>query len=939
MKPKTFLISLFITAGLLLSSAGDKIEFNPGQIYVGDSVNFTVNPPDSSSPFTYKWNFGDGTPRVTQPNPSHAFKEPGNYTVQCEKKHESNVTNITKNITVQDRREVKAKGANYKAGTPVEFEAKHFVENNIRWDFGDGPAQTGPKNSSHTFTSAGNYTVKVKDYGGNTSTEITCTVNVGADDREVTFSPANPIAGQEISFEAKHFSSSNLKWEFGDSSSNGGANIKHTYNNQGNYTVKVIDLSIGNSSFVEKNINISPDNRNISFAPQNPGLYEEVTFTAQNFSSSSIKWDFDKGEKKDSGGTVEKKTFKSLGQYQIKAKEAGTEMPFKKIVLNISQDKRKISISPPSGNVGAQVTIKLENSNAASVNWVIGNERKNNSPKQIQYQFKDPGSYSVKAEINDQSPLQKNININDNRKVIIKNRIAFAGSEINIESQNFNAQSVKWDFGDGQVKNGGKQEKHIFNRSGNFTIKVFDFNGESKKAVEARLNVRPDTRRISANYDILYSKADIEFSAANFGDSRIKWNFGDGTVRVGGRTMSHSFRSPGNFRVIAVDFGGSDSKKIEKSFRVENDRRALGAPSEILTGVPVDITLKNAMGGNFTWKFSDGKMASGNRLMSAKFDSPGERTVTIIDKSGKYPPFSKKLRIVPDTRSLKLGRDAALPGEKVKVSALNFKGVSVKWDFGDGTPPVVSSKIISHKFAKVGTYKVTVIDMKGEGKKLFQKNVKISEILPGFDVTTIELVFTNGKYYRVIPKSSTPPRYKARFKVKGRGLLHGKWLLDGDVFGQFNVLLFDNEVARLKSVDLPRLPVVDTGIHKLTFEFTNFKFGKTYPFLKYFVSTGAAIKIVSPFNGSKVYLRDKTVLKWKIKNTKQKFEIAISNIPFRFLEEKQINWVEVGNKFKYQPDLSGFKNDEWVYWMVRVLDSSGAMVNSSETASFKIISR
>jgi len=935
-KKRVFFFLMILT--LVLYSSGDQINYNPPQIHVGDNVAFSVVPINPSINFTFTWNFGDGTPQVVNANPVHSFKEPGTYNVTCEKKNGNDINNLSVSITVTDIRQVNATGSNFKVGVPVEFEAHHFGDSNLRWDFGDGIVENGPKNRTHIYSSQGNYNVKVKDYGGNSNTEIICTVNIAPDNREITFTPASPRAGQEVNFEAHNFASTNLKWEFGNVTENGGASKKHTFTNQGNFTIKVTDMSIGNSSFVTKDITILPDNRNITFSPPNPGIYEEVTFTALNFSSPNIKWDFDRGQVKNSGSSVEKFTFNNTGQYQIKAKESGSDMSFKTITLNISQDKRKIVITPPSVKVGSQVTIKLENSSVNTVNWIIGQERKNGSPKQIPFQFKDPGNFTIVSEITGQTPVTKNILVSDNRKIIMKRRVAFSGSELTFNTLNFNTPNLKWDFGDGTILNAGKSIKHKFINPGNYSVKVFDFNGQSKKPVELRVNVRADNRSIGSNYEVLFTKAEIEFSAKNFGDNRVKWDFGDGTIRRGGARMKHVFRSPGSFRVSAVDFDGTDSKKIEKMFNVGSDRRSLSISGEMLTGVPVDIELKNARGGNFVWKIAGGAGGGGvgPLLNNAKFDTPGNMIVTIIDRSGKYPPFIKKITVIPDPRVLKLSMDKVLPGEKVKLTAFNFRGNGVEWNFGDGTPPVVSSKVITHKFKNTGVFKVVVKDLAGKGKKLFEKSVRVSEILPGFDIGILELLFDNGKYYRVIPKSSSPPSYKIRFKAKGRGLLRGKWLLDGDTFGQFSIMLYENSVAALKKSELPRLPIIDLGIHELTFKFLNYNYGKSVPILKYFVSNGSAIEIISPIRGSKLVAGEKVTLKWRLKKENQKFEVAVSQIPFRFIEDKQVHWQNAGHKNSFVPDLSQYKKGQWIFWMVRVVDSSGTMINSSETAEFKI---
>ncbi|MEN8153202.1 MAG: PKD domain-containing protein [Acidobacteriota bacterium] len=1089
------IVTIFSFFGFLNA---DNINYNPGQIYVGTQVNFSLQGGPPSAIHTYTWTFGDNSPPVTGQNTSvsHTYKEPGNYTVKCERPagNSGNMVEVTVPITVDDRREVKAIGSNFTAGMEISFETDYFVESNLKWDFGDGTVNSGPKDRKHTYQNQGNYTVKVKDYNGNTQTEITCSVSVNPDSRSITFSPSPAIQGKKVAFQANDFGSNNLKWDFGDGVSNGGAAMEHTYSGSGNFTVKVTDLNIGPGSFVQISINVQPDNRTISMNPQNPGLYEEVTFTASNFGSSGIEWDFDKGEKKNNGGTVEKHTFKNLGQFTIKARESGTSNSFKSINVNVSQDKRKIEFQPssatigqqiniklagssantvnwkigndnplnnspreiqykfkesgmievtaniqdqtpvknsiniidnrslsmnpqnpglyeevtftasnfplqslewdfdrgdkknngatvekhtfknlgqytvkaraagtnnsyksinvnigqdkrriefqpPSANVGQQINIKLAGSNANTVNWKIGNDNPlNNSPGNIQYKFKDPGRFEVIANIQDQTPVKNSININDNRSVIVSSKTVFVKSDVKIDAINFNTMNLKWDFGNGVVKNGGKQQVHKYTVPGNFNIKVYDFDGQSKIAVTAGINVKRDNREIVSDYRTIFQNVDVELEGRNFLENNVSWNFGDGAVRMGGKRISHKFKRTGSFIVTAVDKGGRDTKKFTKKFVVKKDNRSISVPNQIMSGVPFDMYLKNTAGGNYEWKFSNGKKISGIAMKAGKFDSAGEKFLTIIDKSGKYPPITKKIIVVPDERSLKLSSKNVLPGDIVKVTGVNFKGAKVEWNFGDGSPSKSGGRIVSHKFNKNGTYKVVAKDFGGKGKKLFEKTVVVSDLTPGFEVQAIELKFSNGKYYRIVPKNSFSPKYLMRLKAKGRGLIKGKWLLNGDVFSLFSMSLYDNRIAVLKESDMPKLPVIDPGIHKITFEFTNYNFQGNIPILRYFVTNSGAVKILSPEDGTKIVRSKKIEVKWeKLKDQKRKFEIAISGIPFQFLKEKQISWKKVGSKNTFKIKLKGFKSGEWVYWQVRVLDISGNIDTASEIASFRIL--
>ncbi|MCK5004291.1 MAG: PKD domain-containing protein [Candidatus Aminicenantes bacterium] len=934
----------YLTLILLLCMpylSGENIHFGHGQIFPGTQVEFDIQgggPPHVQH--TYKWNFGDGTPPVsgTQSSVTHSYKEPGNYHVTCEKKPPGgDPTLLSTQVTVTERRTVEPKGHNFMAGNPVLFESKYFVNNTLNWDFGDGTISNGQKNREHTYQNAGNFTVKVKDYGGNSSSVITCTVNIVPDNRSVEFQPPSPRAGQIITFQARNFSTGNLKWEFKDgTTTNGGPSIEHTYTAQGNYNIKVTDLGVGPGSFIEQRINIAPDNRSINMNPPNPSLYSEVTFNLVNFTSGSIEWDFDRGDRRN-GGIMEKHTFSNMGSFNIKAREAGSQGPYVTLNISINQDMRRIQVQPQSAMIGQQVMIKLQNSSANTIRWKIGNDNPiNNSPKEIQYKFKDPGRIDIIAEIQGQSPVRQTITVNDNRTIEAGSKYIYERGETKYVTKRFNSPTLKWDFGDGTIRNGGHHMIYKYVRPGNFTIKVYDFDGTSKVPVRLRVNVLRDNREIVTTQKILFENSEIEFEAKNFIDNRVKWNFNNRIEKRGGRRIKHKFTRAGMYKVYAIDFDGKGDKKIELNFNVVKDNRNFQLGNNIIAGVPVSMKMTNSQGGNFEWKFMGGKTASGQNPGAIIFNTPGMKTITIIDRSGLYPPVTKTINVQPDNRSLVLGSKAILKGEALQLSAKNFKG-SVKWDFGDGTPPKILSKVITHKYKTTGSFTITALDHEGTGKKLFKKTITVKEQMDDFNISALELTFSNSKYYRVIPMKSLSPGYILKLKLKGKGIITGNWLFDGKVLGIFTKLLSGRNLIILKGNDLPKLPILEPGVHSLSFEFTNFKFDGRIPVLRYFVTNSGAIRTISPLTGSKLKPGKLLRLKWRKKKKGDRFEIAVSEVPFQFMSEKRIKWEKTEENNYFDLDTSSYTYGKWIYWQVRIVDATGTISTASEISYFKFL--
>jgi len=131
----------------------------------GDIIQFTdlsTNHPD-----TWLWNFGDGGSSILQ-NPTYTFNTAGTYSVSLDagNTYGTNTELKTSYITVSEL--VVAPVAEFEASatTITEGESITFTDQSTNvptswsWDFGDGGTST-VQNPSHTYTTAGAYTVSL----------------------------------------------------------------------------------------------------------------------------------------------------------------------------------------------------------------------------------------------------------------------------------------------------------------------------------------------------------------------------------------------------------------------------------------------------------------------------------------------------------------------------------------------------------------------------------------------------------------------------------------------------------------------------------------------------------------------------------------------------------------------------------------------------------
>lgn len=525
----------------------------------------------------------------------------------------------------------------------------------------------------------------------------------------------------------------------------------------------------------------------------------------------------------------------------------------------------------------------------------------------------------------------------------------FEGTYIPFEVKGVESSRFRWDFGDGSVKIGGSKMNHVYRRRGTYRVSAADLEKKIKHPITRQIKILKDNREIVFIGQVFYPGVPVKMEARYFIDRTIRWDFGDGKNQKLDRSVTHVYQRSGTYKVKAVDFAGKGSKTISKKIKISEDNRSIVIPDEIIVGELAAMSLKNAASGDYTWEFSDGQRASGLLIKTGIFKRQGRVTVTVTDPSGTYPPLTQTFVVKPDNRRLKGSFTFALPEEAVRFQAEHFKGPTITWDFGDGTIKTNGSKTETHQYKTPGRYQITARDFNGTSQKTFSTNLKVDELSPDFQLTYLEITFTNGKYYQVAPLKNAPPSYYVRMKANGRGILRGKWILDQRPIGLFQVLLHQNKIVDLKGSEVMPLPMKDLGIHNLTIDFTNYNFQKQIPMIRYFVTEIDAIMIEYPQPGAKLAVSHQSslLLKWKsvdpYANTKwaPTYQVLISKTPIQFLSDDQMTWKDVSKQTQYSLDLSPFrdKDELWLYWRVRALKSNGDPLTISETSSFKLAFR
>jgi gliding motility-associated-like protein len=277
----------------------------PDTVCVAAAANFQNT--SAPAPTTNSWNFGDGS-TSTVANPTKTYPTAGLYSVKLVNQYATCIDSITKNIRVIDRPTPDFTAVNTIACRPNL--TTNFTDITVGgvswlWNFGDGGTST-LQNPAHTYTTQGEFdvTLTVTNAAGcsNTITKpkfVRITRPVPAINGMTAqgcvpfnFSPvANVNAVDGV---ASYF------WDFGDAGATSTSPTpSHTYNTQGNYTVKLrVTTNGGCTDSVTYIGGVRVGNVPVvdfSAAPLNVCAQQSLSFTDLSNVADAWLWNFGDG--------------------------------------------------------------------------------------------------------------------------------------------------------------------------------------------------------------------------------------------------------------------------------------------------------------------------------------------------------------------------------------------------------------------------------------------------------------------------------------------------------------------------------------------------------------------------------------------------------------------------------------------------------------------
>ncbi len=651
------------------------------------------------------WDFGDGSTKNFEQNPSHEYKQDGFFTVSLNVSGPVGSNDVVKTsfITILPEPPVVADFT----AVPVSGFAPlkvNFTDASIgdaaswAWEFGDG-ASSSEQNPAHEYTKEGFFTVKLTA-SGKSGSDVKERVNFihvresAAPTANFAGDPRLGLVPLEVKFSDLSTGNPNSwLWDFGDGEKSSDRNPTHEYTKKGLFSV---ELTVTNDKGDDTERKINYINASDSL-PKPVAEFEAspisgaapliVQFTDKSTPIGGLSgwiWDFGDGSLKSSEQNPNH-IYQNEGVYGVKLtvnNPAGSSIEEKTNLIKVTSaadlvaPKAEFEGSPLTGLPPLKVkfTDKSTPTNGiAGWEWNFGDGEVISAEQNPTHEYKNPGIFNVSLKVNNAkgSSLEKKsayVTVFDSAPpiadFIADPKTGRAPLEVKFRDTSLSAnplESWTWDFGD-TSQSDEQHPTHTYKNEGFYNVMLTVSNADGVD----------DEKKI--NFIFVKNedgpKADFEASPVTgvpplktqFTDkskgkiTRWLWSFGDGGSSED-ENPSHFYEVPGVFSVTLAVSGpnGTDSLTRDNLVRVAaTDSIEAQFSADPLTGAaPLTVSFTDNSAGDVSeweWDFGDGS-TSDEKNPENVYNEEGVYTVKLKAGNGADSDIEIKnnlIRVIPN---------------------------------------------------------------------------------------------------------------------------------------------------------------------------------------------------------------------------------------------------------------------------------------------------
>jgi gliding motility-associated-like protein len=801
---------------------------NPTQCKPPETINFT-NLSTGPGTLTYRWDFGDGGVSIAT-NPSYTYLNGGSFTVSLITQSSSGcVDTLIKPAVIV----IKDVVSDFTGPASIcQGVTANFINTSIPasasslWDFGDATfsALTNP---TKVYTTAGVYTVKLKNNYGTCADSVTKQITVlglptpdfnapDVTDCNVPFT---------VNFNDLSTGAVGWNWDFGDGGTSTQQNPSHTYTALGNYTVKLITTGAnGCSDSITKNqfVRIQKPVVNINGLPLEGCIPFTISPTPNVNAVDGValyNWDF--GDGGTSALQNPSHTYITQGTYTVKLFITTNDgcidsSVFVNAVRAGNKSLANFSALPTAQCVGQAIQFTDLTVPSDRWSWDFGDAIGTSTLQNPAYTYLDTGRFSIRliawnngcadtlVKTNYITALPPVARFTSTFNCANKLQVAFT-------DQSVLPQTWTWDFGDGFTST-AQNPVHSYAAFGNYNVSLTVTNGGCSNTKIIPIVLFTETADFTVITSTICTIQTAVFQTTGINPANIAayfWDYGDGNSGFGGPSVTHTYALPG---LYSVSLTITDTRGCISTISKPGAIRVWGPVSNFSFTPPAgcrplnvtftDLTTTDGVHPitNWAWDFGDAStqnftappfnhVYNTNGLFYARLtvtDSYGCIN-TFLNNSPVFVSYPKAIFSTPDSLTC-VGKNVVFTNASTGV------GLNYTWSFGDATSSTVTNPIKVYGADGDYTIKLIATDVNGCKDTATQLNyVKVHTTKASFSVndsisscSPFEVIFTNTSLYSTgvtwifgdgttstlaAPTHyySTPGTYIARLAVVGPG--------------------------------------------------------------------------------------------------------------------------------------------------------------------------
>ncbi len=691
---------------------------------------------------SYQWSFGDGNTSVLQ-NPANIYTTAGLYSIRLIL---SNNAGCVDTLVKNDSIAVGVAKANFTLPDSICSNQSFQLVNtstpatgNLHWSLGDGTT-TDVANPTVQYVIPGNYPVTLTADFGSCKDSAVKMIKVLA--RAIPAFTADKKASCHapltVQFSDLSAGAARYQWFFGDSTSSSLQNPRHTYSQNGSYTVTlVVTNGSGCTDTVRQQnyINVLPPEIKLEATPVRgcaPLSFAPVYTVKSVIAVTGYFWDF--GDGATSPADHPSHVYNTPGVYTVSLVYTTADGCAGKIVypgVVMAGQKPKAAFTATPTNTCASTPVAFTDASSGNIDgwlWNFGDGITDTTRNPAHF-YNDTGYFHVRLIVNNNGCSDT---LRLTNYIYIRPPIAKFAVDVNCKSPyhysftnySVGAVSWNWDFGDGTSAS-SKDIMHDFSKPGTYTVKLTVTNGTCTHIAGYKADIVVEKPDFVASSTAVCKGDSVLLRPVGFNPANViayHWNssYGPDTATQ----IKVAYRASGKYDIALSITGrtGCTDTMLKQQYITVNgpvaDFDALSKSACLSAGGGIQFADRVTTDGthpikSWQYSFGDGALQTfTGGTVSHQYSLPGYYNVNlrVTDIAGCTDTITKINQIyIADPKAAFSSPDTLGCRNSLVQFQNNSQGsaLSYKWSFSDGGTSTAGQP--AHQFAAIGTYDATLV--------------------------------------------------------------------------------------------------------------------------------------------------------------------------------------------------------------------------------------